>query len=80
MASLQTKLTTVCTGCVHAAYVYRYDSDNPRVKGDVGMAGVAIDSVEDMKVIAYVSIMSVLLRYWQPLITHLRVYGQIKHL
>lgn len=27
-----------------------YDSDNPRVRGDVGMAGVAIDSVEDMKV------------------------------
>ena len=26
-----------------------YDSDHPRVKGDVGMAGVAIDSVEDMK-------------------------------
>ncbi|XP_043196693.1 methylmalonyl-CoA mutase, mitochondrial-like isoform X1 [Amphibalanus amphitrite] len=26
-----------------------YDSDNPRVSGDVGMAGVAIDSVEDMK-------------------------------
>lgn len=26
-----------------------YDSDNPRVEGDVGMAGVAIDSVEDMK-------------------------------
>nr|CAB3264089.1 methylmalonyl-CoA mutase, mitochondrial-like [Phallusia mammillata] len=26
-----------------------YDSDNERVKGDVGMAGVAIDSVEDMK-------------------------------
>jgi methylmalonyl-CoA mutase len=26
-----------------------YDSDNPRVAGDVGMAGVAIDSVEDMK-------------------------------
>ena len=25
-----------------------YDSDNPRVKGDVGKAGVAIDSVEDM--------------------------------
>jgi len=25
-----------------------YDSDNPRVKGDVGMAGVAIDSVDDM--------------------------------
>jgi methylmalonyl-CoA mutase len=28
-----------------------YDSDNPRVTGDVGMAGVAIDSVEDMKVL-----------------------------
>lgn len=28
----------------------RYDSDNPRVEGDVGMAGVAIDAVEDMKV------------------------------
>jgi methylmalonyl-CoA mutase len=26
-----------------------YDSDNPRVEGDVGMAGVAVDSVEDMK-------------------------------
>lgn len=26
-----------------------YDSDNPRVAGDVGMAGVAIDSVNDMK-------------------------------
>ena len=26
-----------------------YDSDNERVSGDVGMAGVAIDSVEDMK-------------------------------
>ncbi|XP_076328039.1 methylmalonyl-CoA mutase, mitochondrial-like [Tachypleus tridentatus] len=26
-----------------------YDSDNPRVRGDVGMAGVAVDSVEDMK-------------------------------
>ena len=26
-----------------------YDSDNPRVAGDVGMAGVAIDTVEDMK-------------------------------
>jgi methylmalonyl-CoA mutase len=26
-----------------------YDSDNPRVFGDVGLAGVAIDSVEDMK-------------------------------
>lgn len=27
-----------------------YDSDHPRVSGDVGMAGVAVDSVEDMKV------------------------------
>ena len=26
-----------------------YDSDHPRVSGDVGMSGVAIDSVEDMK-------------------------------
>ncbi len=28
-----------------------YDSDNPRVRGDVGKAGVAIDSVEDMKIL-----------------------------
>ena len=28
-----------------------YDSDHPRVFGDVGKAGVAIDSVEDMKVL-----------------------------
>ncbi len=28
-----------------------YDSDNERVFGDVGMAGVAIDSVEDMKIL-----------------------------
>jgi methylmalonyl-CoA mutase len=28
-----------------------YDSDNPRVMGDVGMSGVAIDSVEDMKLL-----------------------------
>ena len=27
--------------------VFSYDSDNPRVHGDVGMAGVAIDSVDD---------------------------------
>ncbi|MCF8221301.1 MAG: hypothetical protein K9I97_07460, partial [Cryomorphaceae bacterium] len=26
-----------------------YDSDHPRVTGDVGKAGVAIDSIEDMK-------------------------------
>ncbi|RUS20804.1 methylmalonyl-coenzyme A mutase [Endogone sp. FLAS-F59071] len=34
--------------CMHS---YRYDSDHPRVVGDVGMAGVAIDSVEDMKIL-----------------------------
>ena len=28
-----------------------YDSDNPRVTGDVGMAGVAIDSVADMQIL-----------------------------
>jgi methylmalonyl-CoA mutase len=28
-----------------------YDSDHPRVTGDVGKAGVAVDSVEDMKVL-----------------------------
>lgn len=28
-----------------------YDSDHPRVSGDVGKAGVAIDSIEDMKVL-----------------------------
>jgi len=28
-----------------------YDSDHPRVSGDVGMSGVAIDSVEDMKLL-----------------------------
>lgn len=28
-----------------------YDSDHPRVTGDVGKAGVAIDSIEDMKVL-----------------------------
>ena len=28
-----------------------YDSDHPRVSGDVGKAGVAIDSVEDMKIL-----------------------------
>jgi len=26
-----------------------YDSDHPRVSGDVGMAGVAIDSIYDMR-------------------------------
>src|SRR6476660_6505728 len=28
-----------------------YDSDHPRVKGDVGMAGVAIDSIADMRIL-----------------------------
>lgn len=28
-----------------------YDSDNPRVAGDVGKVGVAVDSVEDMKIL-----------------------------
>ncbi|HKK87344.1 MAG TPA: methylmalonyl-CoA mutase [Saprospiraceae bacterium] len=28
-----------------------YDSDHPRVKGDVGKAGVAIDTIEDMKIL-----------------------------
>jgi len=28
-----------------------YDSDHPQVVGDVGMAGVAVDSVEDMKIL-----------------------------
>jgi len=28
-----------------------YDSDHPRVAGDIGKAGVAIDSVEDMKIL-----------------------------
>jgi methylmalonyl-CoA mutase len=28
-----------------------YDSDNPRVIGDIGKAGVAIDTVDDMKIL-----------------------------
>ncbi|MEI8354935.1 MAG: methylmalonyl-CoA mutase family protein, partial [Deltaproteobacteria bacterium] len=28
-----------------------YDSDNPRVAGEVGKAGVAVDTVEDMKIL-----------------------------
>ncbi|MCA8977714.1 MAG: methylmalonyl-CoA mutase, partial [Planctomycetes bacterium] len=28
-----------------------YDSDHPRVSGDVGMAGVAIDSIADMRIL-----------------------------
>lgn len=41
----------------------RYDSDNPRVHGDVGMAGVAIDSIEDMKVV-YVPLYQPTVLYW----------------
>jgi methylmalonyl-CoA mutase N-terminal domain/subunit len=33
-----------------------YDSDNPRVMGDVGMAGVPVDTVEDMKTLFAVSL------------------------
>ena len=40
-----------------------YDSDHPRVIGDVGKAGVAIDSVEDMKVLFNVSV---------PVISHIK--------
>lgn len=35
--------------CLYKLCGFRYDSDNPRVYGDVGMAGVAVDSIEDMK-------------------------------
>ena len=31
--------------------IFSYDSDNPRVHGDVGMAGVAIDSADDTKLL-----------------------------
>ena len=30
-----------------------YDSDHPRVMGDVGMAGVAIDSILDMEILIF---------------------------
>lgn len=51
-------LTSPPTGgreCSVACYVVHcyhcsYDSNNPLMVGDVGLAGVAIDSVEDMKV------------------------------
>ncbi|MFX7853788.1 crossover junction endodeoxyribonuclease RuvC, partial [Acinetobacter baumannii] len=41
-----------------------YDSDHPRVTGDVGKAGVAIDTVEDMKIL-FDGIREVVARY-QP--------------
>ena len=46
----------VYTLCLNALTVHvqcRYDSDTPLAEGDVGMAGVAVDSVEDMKVHVY---------------------------
>jgi methylmalonyl-CoA mutase len=47
LASGQTGLSVAFDLATHRGY----DSDNPRVSGDVGMAGVAIDSVEDMAVL-----------------------------
>ena len=41
-----------------------YDSNNPLAEGDVGMAGVAVDSVEDMKV------------YEHSLVLHVHVHVQ----
>lgn len=46
LAAGQTGLSVAFDLATHRGY----DSDHPRVSGDVGMAGVAIDSVEDMKV------------------------------
>lgn len=45
LAAGQTGLSVAFDLATHRGY----DSDHPRVAGDVGMAGVAIDSVEDMK-------------------------------
>ncbi len=47
LAAGQTGLSVAFDLATHRGY----DSDHPRVTGDVGMAGVAIDSVEDMKVL-----------------------------
>lgn len=47
LASGQTGLSVAFDLATHRGY----DSDHPRVKGDVGKAGVAIDSVEDMKIL-----------------------------
>ena len=43
----QTELSVAFDLATHRGY----DSDHPRVPGDVGKAGVAIDSVEDMKIL-----------------------------
>eukprot|EP01104_Vermistella_antarctica_P007696 TRINITY_DN1889_c0_g1_i1.p1 TRINITY_DN1889_c0_g1~~TRINITY_DN1889_c0_g1_i1.p1 ORF type:complete len:756 (+),score=202.65 TRINITY_DN1889_c0_g1_i1:89-2356(+) len=47
LAAGQTGLSVAFDLATHRGY----DSNHPRVKGDVGMAGVAIDTVEDMKVL-----------------------------
>ena len=47
LAAGQTGLSVAFDLATHRGY----DSDHPRVEGDVGMAGVAIDSVEDMKLL-----------------------------
>ena len=47
LAAGQTGLSVAFDLATHRGY----DSDSPRVRGDVGKAGVAIDSVEDMKIL-----------------------------
>jgi methylmalonyl-CoA mutase len=47
LAAGQTGLSVAFDLATHRGY----DSDHPRVVGDVGLAGVAIDSVEDMKIL-----------------------------
>lgn len=47
LAAGQTGLSVAFDLATHRGY----DSDHPRVTGDVGKAGVAIDSVEDMKIL-----------------------------
>jgi methylmalonyl-CoA mutase cobalamin-binding domain/chain len=47
LANGQTGLSVAFDLATHRGY----DSDHPRVVGDVGKAGVAIDSVEDMKIL-----------------------------
>ena len=47
LAAGQTGLSVAFDLATHRGY----DSDHPRVVGEVGMAGVAIDSVEDMKIL-----------------------------
>jgi len=47
MAAGQTGLSVAFDLATHRGY----DSDHPRVVGDIGKAGVAIDSIEDMKIL-----------------------------